>query len=88
MREGSRIIEVECKCGQRLARYEKVGKGRLQKMYLDMILKDRAGVFSDDFEINQDIFCPGCNKRVATIKGIHGKLAAKMNQGAIKPIRT
>jgi len=88
MRERSRVIEVECKCGQGLARYEKVGKGRLQKMYLDMILKDRAGTFSSDFETDQDIFCPSCEKRVATIQMIHGRPAAKMNQGAIKPIRT
>jgi len=88
MAERGQIIEVECKCGQELAKYEKVGKGRLQKMYLDMILEDRAGVFSGEFEIEQNIFCPSCEKRVATLQMVHGRPAAKMNQGAIKPVKT
>lgn len=88
MVERGKVIEVDCKCGQELAKYEKVGKGRLQKMYLDMVLEDRAGVFSGSFETDQDIFCPNCEKRVATVKMVHGRPAAKMNQGAIKPVKT
>ena len=86
----TRIIEVQCKCNQDLARYQKEGKGRLQKMYLRKILIDRAGIFLTDPPLQNDdnVFCPSCESRVATIQMIHGQPAAKMNQGAIKPIRT
>ena len=83
-----RIIEVECKCGQELARYKKVKRGTLLKMYLDMIMEDRAGIFGEKFEVGESLYCPACRKRIATIYMIHGRPAAKVNHGAIKPIRT
>jgi hypothetical protein len=90
--ERGRIIEVECKCGQPLARYEKVGKGNLQKMYLDMILVDRAGIFTREEEqglaTGTEIYCSKCGKRVATVQMIHGRPAAKINHGAVKPVKT
>lgn len=84
MVEKGKVIEVKCGCGQELARYEKVGKGRLVKMYLDMILEDEAGIFPERLETGTEIHCPGCDKRVATVQMVHGRPAAKMNQGAIK----
>lgn len=84
----TRIIDVECRCGQQLARYKKVKRGNLQKMYLDMILEDRAGVFSGKLSNEENIYCPNCDKRVATIYMINGKPAAKINHGAVKSIRT
>lgn len=84
----TRIIDVECQCGQALARYKKVKRGSLQKMYLDMILEDRAGVFSKKFQNEENIYCPNCKKRVATIYMIHGRPAAKVNHGAVMGIRT
>jgi len=84
----TRIINVECKCGQELARYKKVKRGSLQKMYLDMILEDRAGVFSRKFEVQENIYSPNCKKRIATIYMIHGRPAAKINHGAVKSTRT
>ena len=86
----NRVIEVKCKCGQDLARYEKEGKGQLIKMYLSNILLDRAGVFLVDPPLanGAQVLCPSCEKRVATVQMIHGRPAAKMNQGAIKPIKT
>lgn len=83
-----RVINVECKCGQALARYKKVKKGSLQKMYLDMILEDRADVFNKKFENTESIFCPNCKKRIATVCMIHGRPAAKINHGAVRGIRT
>lgn len=84
----TRIIDVACQCGQELARYKKVKRGSLQKMYLDMILEDRAGIFSKKPENGENLFCPNCKKRIATIYMIHGRPAAKINHGAVKPIRT
>lgn len=86
--ERGKIIETECKCGQSLAKYKKVGKGKLQKMYLDMIIIDRAGIFPEKLATGQEIYCPNCYKKVATIQLIHGRPAAKINHGAVKPIKT
>jgi hypothetical protein len=84
-----RIIEVKCKCGQALARYEKNKRGKLIKMYLERIIKDRAGVFlNKDRQINEIIRCPKCQQRVASVVYIHGMKSAKLNQGQIMPIRT
>lgn len=83
-----RIIDVECQCGQKLARYKKVKKGSLQKMYLDMVLEDRAGIFSGKLLTEDSIYCPNCKKRIATVHLIHGRPAAKINHGAVKPVRT
>lgn len=87
---GTKVVEVGCQCGQDLARYEKVGQGHLLKMYLSHILVDRAGIFltNPPLENGVSVFCPKCEKRVATIQMIHGEPAAKMNQGAIKPVNT
>ncbi|MDD3808611.1 MAG: hypothetical protein PHG49_03895 [Candidatus Pacebacteria bacterium] len=85
----SKIIEVVCQCGQKIAKYEKVKSGFLMKMYLDKILIDYIGNLSGKkFELGDDIFCPKCNKRIATIKMIHGRLAAKINHGVVKKIST
>ena len=84
----TRIIKLECKCGQKIARYKKEGRGKLIKMYLNMILEDVAGIFSRPLKTNEDVFCPKCKKRLATIYIVHGRPAAKINQGAIKPVKT
>ncbi len=83
-----RSIEVKCQCGAPLARYKKGGKGRLRKMFFDRIAVDYAGCFLTDppLELDRDILCPECGKRVATVRVVSGKYAAKMNQGAIQPI--
>ena len=88
MTERGRIIDIQCKCGQEIARYEKIGRGTLQKMYLDMILEDRAGMTLQGATTGQNIYCSNCEKRVATIQLIHGRPAAKINHGAVKPIKT
>lgn len=86
--EKGKVIETECRCGQSLAKYKKVGKGKLQKMYLDMIIEDRAKIFPAGLITGQEIYCSNCGKRVATIQMVHGRPAAKINHGAVKPIET
>lgn len=88
MGERIRVIEVECGCGFNVAKYEKEGKGRLIKMYLDMILEDKAEIFKEGLPTGTEIFCPSCSKRLATIQMVHGRAAAKINQGAIKKTGT
>lgn len=83
-----RVIEVLCQCGLRLAKYRKGGKGRLVKMFLFKIVEDSEGLFlvEPPHQLGQQIFCPECQKRVATIQLIKGKYAAKVNRGGIAPI--
>lgn len=83
-----RIIDVTCQCGFHLARYRKGGKGRLVKMFLSRIVVDSAKLFLKEpqLQLGDDIHCPQCEKRVATIQVIRGKYAAKVNRGAISPI--
>lgn len=83
-----RSVEVYCRCGARLARYKKGGKGRLVKMWFERIACDHAGIFltTPPLPLNREIHCPQCDKRVATVQIVRGKYAAKMNQGGIKPI--
>lgn len=83
-----RVIGIECQCGQEVTKYEKVGRGKLQKMYLDMILEDRAGIFPKGVATGQNIYCSGCDKRIATIQLIHGRPAAKINHGVVRPVKT
>lgn len=81
-----RAIEVVCDCGEPLARYQKGGKGRLVKMFFHKILTDRAGVFLTEPapQRNDEIECPACRKRVATVQVVRGHYAAKVNQGAVR----
>lgn len=81
-----RSIEVKCQCGQKLARYKKGGNGRLVKMFFERIALDHAGIFLVEPapELHADLFCPTCEKRIATVQIISGKYAAKLNQGAIQ----
>lgn len=86
---GLKVIEIVCQCGQKIAKYEKVKSGLLIKMYLDKILVDYMGNLSGrKFELGDDVFCSKCNKRIGTIKMIHGRLAVKINHGAVKKIST
>ena len=85
----SKIIDVYCQCGNKLAKYEKRKSGFLMKMYLDCILDDPNDIFlNKKFNLNDDIFCPKCQKRIATIKMIHGRLSAKINHGVVNKIST
>ncbi len=82
------FIDVACDCGAPLARYRKSGKGRLVKMFLDKIAVDRAGIFHTEPppKLHDEIHCPGCGSRVATLHMIRGRPAAKVNQGAVRVV--
>ncbi len=80
-----KTLLVTCACGQKLAKYAKGGKGRLVKMFLERIKEDQQQLFltSPPQKLHENIVCPSCHKRVATIQIINGRYAAKLNQGAI-----
>lgn len=77
---------MECRCSRPLARYRKGGKGRLIKMFFDRIVVDHAGVFLTDppLPLHEEILCPNCGTRVATVQIVKGRYAAKINQGGIR----
>lgn len=60
---GGYIILVSCGyCKTDIAEYQKVGNGRLLRMYADRIIKS-----SVDLSKNHEVlFCPNCNKQLAT----------------------
>lgn len=82
-----RIILVHCKCGAKLVRYHKRGKGRLRKIHRDRIAEDFSGIFSGNEPDGTDLFCPECNERIATVRSMQGKYIAKVNQGQLGMIR-
>ena len=89
----TKTINVDCKCWQKLVRYEKVGKWRLQKMYLDKILKDYTWELFDalklkEYQIWDQLNCTSCEKRIATILRMRWRMAAKVNHWTVKDIRT
>ena len=86
MSDRRRNLELGCVCGEPLARYRKGGKGRLIKLFLERIAVDHAGVFLTEpkRELHDEVLCPGCSRRVATIQVIRGKYAAKLNQGSVR----
>ncbi|MDI3503087.1 MAG: hypothetical protein PWP64_23 [Candidatus Cloacimonadota bacterium] len=84
MRTG-KIIDIECKCGYRLFRYYKAGKGRLIKVMISRLTEDYVGL--QGAETHSRPQCPNCHKEIGIIRMIHGEPALKLNQGRIQPIR-
>jgi len=82
------FIDVACECGTPLARYRKGGKGRLVKMFLDKVAEDRAKIFHTEqpLKLHDNIYCPTCGSRVATLHMIRGRPAAKVNQGSVRVV--
>ncbi len=83
---GMKVIEVSCKCGQKLFKYQKVGAGRLIKCYLSRILVDRTSM-PRGIKTGAEVYCPACSERIGSIYMIRGVPAVKLNQGQIKPMR-
>jgi len=81
-----RVIKVECRCGQRLFKYFKGGRGRLIKCFLDQIRQDNVGLV--DAPLGARPTCPGCGKELGIVRIIRGRPALKLNQGTVKETRT
>ena len=80
------MIEVRCRCGTKLFKYQKVGKGKLIKCYLSRIIEDNIGL-TPKVSVGDLILCPRCEERIGTIYGIRGVMAIKLNHGQIMPFR-
>ena len=79
-------LEVTCRCGTPLFKYQKMDTGRLIKCFLSKILQDYARLPAG-LKIGDMVFCPDCRQRIGSIQMIHGEPAVKLNQGQIKPVR-
>ena len=83
-----KIITVWCKCGEKLVRYRKCGKGRLRKIHRARIAEDFTGIFeSDKSPVGTDILCQKCKERIATVQIVSGKYVNKVNQGQLGEIK-
>lgn len=80
-----RVVTVECRCGRRLFKYYKGGRGRLIKCYLDEIRHDYVGI--DGEPIGSQPVCPGCGKELGSVRIVRGRPALKINQGTVQEIR-
>jgi hypothetical protein len=56
----------------------------LIKVFLNNIRKDYVGITENS---QNPAICPNCNKELGIIQMINGKIALKLNQGTIRPIR-
>jgi hypothetical protein len=79
-----RVIDVDCQCGAALFRYYKSSHGRLIKVLLENIRKDFVGITKTP---PQAPVCPACGKEIGVIHLVGGRLALKLNQGTVKPVR-
>ncbi len=84
MRTG-KIIDIECRCGFKLFRYFKAGKGRLIKLMISSLEADTVGL--KGMATFSRPVCPQCAKELGIIMMIHGEPALKINQGTIQSIR-
>ncbi|MBW6513644.1 MAG: hypothetical protein K0B87_02685 [Candidatus Syntrophosphaera sp.] len=84
MRTG-KIIDIDCRCGCKLFRYFKAGKGRLIKCLLSRLSEDYVGL-QGAATLSRPL-CPNCGKELGIIMMIHGEPALKLNQGTIKSVR-
>ena len=80
------MVDVVCKCGNKLFRYQKRGTGRLIKCFVSKIFADHISL-PKKLPTGSAINCPKCGERVGAVQMIHGQVAVKLNQGQIKPIR-
>lgn len=61
--QGSHMLEIRCAyCKCLIAKYQKVGRSNLVKMYRDRIVEGTIDLSSDPGAL----FCPGCGERIAT----------------------
>ena len=80
-----KILTLYCKCGYKLFRYYKAGKGKIIKCFVNRLEEDFVGITGS--ETHSKPLCPQCGKELGIIMMIRGEPALKLNQGTIKPLR-
>lgn len=83
--QSGKIITLYCKCGYKLFRYYKAGKGKIIKCFVNRLTEDFVGL--QGAETHSKPLCPQCRKELGIIMMIRGEPALKLNQGTIKPVR-
>ena len=78
-------MDIECRCGFRLFRYFKAGKGTLIKCMLSRLSEDNVGLAGSQ-TLSRPL-CPQCGKELGISMMIHGEPALKLNQGTIRSLR-
>jgi hypothetical protein len=84
MRTG-KTLTVECRCGYRLFRYFKDGRGALIKCFISKLVEDNVGLTGAP-TLSKPV-CPQCGRELGIIMMIRGLPALKINQGTIRSIR-
>jgi hypothetical protein len=82
----SRVVNVDCQCGQHLFEYAKRGRGRLIKCFLDQIRRDQVGVIH--LPLGARPFCPSCGGELGMVRIVRGRPALKLNQGTVQKVTT
>lgn len=84
-----KVIDIYCKCGQFIAKYEKRKRWQLVRIYIDQIKKDWISLLMwKIYKTWKAIYCPNCKKRLWNINMDKWKLALKINRWAIQKIIT
>ena len=78
-------MDIDCRCGYRLFRYFKAGKGRLIKCLVSRLSEDNVGLAG--IATLSRPRCPKCGKELVIIQMIHGEPALKLNQGTVRGVR-
>lgn len=76
----SKKINVYCHCGQVLFVYQKVGKGRLIKLFKSRIESSNSLIDNDEGKH----YCPLCHAETGTETLVRGKPAIRLNQANIR----
>ena len=84
MKKG-KILDIKCKCGYKLFRYYKKGKGRIIKCFINRIDEDFVGLKGSE-SFSKPV-CPNCGKVLGIVMIIRGEPALKINNGTIKSLR-
>jgi len=91
-KETGKQIDIKCKKRHLIFEgYNKVGKGRLLKVYQDQVKKDHTiPQEKEGLEIGDFIYCGICEPplAVASLQMIHGKLAYKIKSSGVPKTRT
>lgn len=84
--KGSYILIVRCNyCKTDIAKYQKVGKGRLLRMYIERIVESSVNIAQKPGAL----FCPNCKQQLAIRAFLKGKNteAYVLNRSAFNVIK-
>lgn len=81
----TKVVNVTCKCGFTLFKYQKSGSGSLIKCFRDNIIESNIDI--ENVELLTKIVCPYCKKEIGYWYRFRGKIALKLNNGTVHKIK-